>query len=39
MAIDILTEATTDRPKAEVAAFAGDPANAPRWYVNIESAD
>jgi hypothetical protein len=37
--IDVLTEATIERPKAEVAAFAGDPANAPRWYVNIESAD
>ena len=25
-----------DRPRAEVAEFAADPANAPRWYSNIK---
>jgi uncharacterized protein YndB with AHSA1/START domain len=39
MGIDVVTETVIDQPAAEVAAFAGDPANAPRWYVNIESAD
>ena len=39
MAVDILTETVIDRPVDEVAAFAGDPSNAPRWYVNIESAE
>lgn len=39
MSVDVLTETVIDRPAAEVAAFAGDPANAPRWYVNIETAE
>lgn len=33
----MLTEVIIDRPCAEVAAFAGDPANAPQWYANITS--
>ncbi len=37
MAVDVLTEAVLDRPRAVVAAYAGDPANAPHWYANIES--
>lgn len=35
-AADVLTETVIGRPRGEVAAFAGDPSNAPRWYVNIK---
>ncbi|HEY4223347.1 MAG TPA: SRPBCC family protein [Myxococcota bacterium] len=35
--VDIITETTIARPRAEVAAFVADPDNAPRWYVNIKS--
>ena len=38
-AVDILTETVIERPCAEVAAFAAQPDNAPRWYVNIKSAE
>jgi hypothetical protein len=37
MAVDVVTDIVIHRPCAEVAAFAGDPTNAPRWYANIES--
>jgi len=37
MSVDVTTQLTIDRPPAEVAAYAGDPSNAPRWYVNIAS--
>lgn len=37
MPVDVQVEAVIGRPVAEVAAFAGDPSNAPRWYVNIKA--
>lgn len=39
MAIDVETEGTIARPRAEVAAYVCDPANATEWYANIESAE
>jgi hypothetical protein len=38
MGIDVETEVTIARPRAEVAAYAGEPDNATEWYANIESA-
>jgi uncharacterized membrane protein len=38
MPVDVQVEAVIQRPVDQVAAFAGDPANAPRWYANIRSA-
>ena len=37
MPVDVITEIVIARPPAEVAAFAREPDNAPKWYVNIES--
>jgi hypothetical protein len=37
--IDVLTEIVIDRPRRDVASFAGDPTNAPQWYVNIKSVE
>jgi uncharacterized protein YndB with AHSA1/START domain len=37
VAVDVLTETVIDRPRDEVARYAGDPTNAPEWYVNIKT--
>ena len=37
--VDIVTETVIRRPRAEVAAYAGDPTHAPEWYANIASVE
>ena len=37
--MDVVTETVIDRPRAEVAEYASDPDNVPRWYVNIHSVE
>lgn len=37
MTVDVETSIEIDVPRDQVAAFAVDPENAPRWYVNIGS--
>ena len=39
MSVDVVATIVIERPISEVAAFAGDPSNAPRWYRRISSAE
>ena len=37
--VDVVTEAMIPLPVAQVAGFAADPTNAPRWYENITTVE
>ncbi len=39
MTVDVAATVVIERPIEDVAAYAGDPSNAPTWYRRISSAD
>lgn len=39
MTVEVVTEATIERDREAVAAYAADPSNAPSWYDNIDSVE
>lgn len=39
MAVDVLTDILIQRPPEQVASFAGNPDQAPAWYVNIKAVE
>src|SRR5262249_8407092 len=39
MPVDVVTEIVIERARTVVSAYAGDPGNAPSWYVNIKSVE